>query len=170
MSADAVFEEGQPTRGGIPVSWPWFGGRPGLTGHGFARLRFWELTGAIDSSEGVELRFRLRGGGDFGWPHAFVLPPTVKMGEVDFDREVDRVYLSEGAVQVVDKTWKRTLEVGKSGSRATVVWNGIRGSKNPGALPTCRMKPIRASCASRLPTPGRMSSRSNLTRPTASLR
>jgi glucose-6-phosphate 1-epimerase len=30
MSADAVFEEGQPIRGGIPVCWPWFGGREAL--------------------------------------------------------------------------------------------------------------------------------------------
>jgi glucose-6-phosphate 1-epimerase len=182
MSADAVFEEGQPIRGGIPVCWPWFGGREGLPGHGFARLRFWELTRAVDSAEGVELEFHLRGSGDIGWPHAYALTLTVKMGktlaislemthlgessvaitaalhtylsvgaiehtvvqglegtryldtledhqvkqqegEVDFDREVDRIYDSEGAVQVVDKTWKRALDVGKSGSRATVVWN-----------------------------------------------
>lgn len=182
MSADAVYEEGQPIRGGIPVCWPWFGGREGLPGHGFARLRFWELVRAVDSVEGVELKFSLHGTGDLGWPHAFALILTVKMGEtlavalemkhlgqssveitaalhtylgvgaieqtivegladtpyldsldehrvmhqegaVIFDREVDRIYLSDGIVQVVDRVWKRTLEIGKSGSRATVVWN-----------------------------------------------
>jgi len=182
MSADAVFEEGQPIRGGIPVCWPWFGGREGLPGHGFARLRFWELTRAVDSAEGVELEFHLRGAGDVGWPHAFALALSVKMGktlainlemkhlgdasveitaalhtylgvgaieqtsvhglagalyldtlddhqvkrqegEVVFDREVDRIYVSDDAVQVVDQAWNRTLDVAKSGSRATVVWN-----------------------------------------------
>ena len=182
MSSDAVFEEGQAIRGGIPVCWPWFGGRDGLPGHGFARLRFWKLVRAVDSPEGVELEFSLQGTGDPGWPHAFALTLTVKMGtslsialemkhlgessveitaalhtylsvgaigqtvvrglggttyldsldnhqerlqdgDVIFDREVDRIYLSDGAVQVVDPTWNRKLEVTKSGSRATVVWN-----------------------------------------------
>lgn len=182
MSAAAVFEEGQPIRGGIPVCWPWFGGRDGLPGHGFARLRFWDLVRAVDSPEGVEIEFSLHGSGDLGWPHAFELALTVKMGEtlavtlemkhlgqssveitaalhtylgvgaieqagvegladtayldslddhrvkhqegaVIFDREVDRIYLADGAVQVVDRAWNRALEIGKSGSRATVVWN-----------------------------------------------
>jgi len=195
MSADAIFEEGQAIRGGIPVCWPWFGGREGLPGHGFARLRFWELSRAVDSAGGVELEFRLGGAGDTGWPHAFTLTLIVNMGktlavalemkhlgqssaeitaalhtylsvgaigqtgvagladasyldslddhqvkqqtgEVIFDREVDRIYLSDGAVRVVDRGWDRTLEVAKSGSRATVVWNPwIEKSKRLADLP-----------------------------------
>ncbi len=195
MSADAVFEEGQPIRGGIPVCWPWFGGRDGLPGHGFARLRFWELARATDSAEGVELEFRLHGSEAPGWPHAFELSLVVKMGstldvtlemkhlgtstveitaalhtylsvaaieqtcvqglagalyvdtidnhqvkrqegEVIFDREVDRIYTSEGAVHVLDGASPRTLEVSKSGSRATVVWNPwIEKSKRLTDLP-----------------------------------
>jgi glucose-6-phosphate 1-epimerase len=42
---------------------------------------------------------------------------------VQFDREVDRVYLSNAPVQVHDAAWGRVLEVSKSGSQATVVWN-----------------------------------------------
>jgi glucose-6-phosphate 1-epimerase len=195
MSADAVFEEGQAIRGGIPVCWPWFGGREGLPGHGFARLRFWELSRAVDSAGGVELEFRLGGAGDTGWPHAFALSLTVKMGEtlavalemkhlgessaeitaalhtylsvgaigqtrvegladasyldslddhqvkqqtgeVIFNREVDRIYLSDGAVRVVDGAGDRTIDIGKSGSRATVVWNPWIGkSKRLADLP-----------------------------------
>jgi len=195
MSADAVFEEGQPIRGGIPVCWPWFGGRDGLPGHGFARLRFWELAKATDSAEGVELEFRLHGTEGPGWPHSFELALMVKMGstlavtlemkhlgissvditaalhtylsvaaieqtsveglagvlyldtiddhqvksqkgEVIFDREVDRIYNSEGAVQVLDRASERTLEISKFGSRATVVWNPwIEKSKRLTDLP-----------------------------------
>lgn len=195
MSADAVFEEGQAIRGGIPVCWPWFGGREGLPGHGFARLRFWDLVRAVDSAGGVELEFRLQGKGDLGWPHPFELALNVKLGDtlavalemkhlgestveitaalhtylgvgdiaqthvegladrhyldslddhrkarqegaVIFDREVDRIYLAEGAVQVVDPDWHRTLDIDKSGSRATVVWNPwIEKSKRLADLP-----------------------------------
>ncbi len=195
MSADAVFEEGQPIRGGIPVCWPWFGGRDGLPGHGFARLRFWELANATDSAEGVELEFRLQGSEGPGWPHPYELTLMVKMGatlsvtldmkhlgtssveitaalhtylsvgaieqtrveglagalyldslddhqaknqqgEVIFDREVDRIYNSEGAVHVRDRASGRTLEISKSGSRATVVWNPwIEKSKRLPDLP-----------------------------------
>ena len=195
MSADAVFEEGQAIRGGIPVCWPWFGGREGLPGHGFARLRFWDLVEAEDSAEGVTLEFQLRGDDDLGWPHPFELTLTVHMGEtlavalemkhlgdttveitaalhtylgvgaieqtrveglagshyldslddhrkilqegaVNFDREVDRIYLADGAVQVVDPVWRRTLDIDKSGSRATVVWNPwIEKSKRLADLP-----------------------------------
>lgn len=195
MSDEAVFEEGQPIRGGIPVCWPWFGGREGLPGHGFARLRFWELVRAEDSAGGVELAFRLQGKGDLGWPHPFELILTVHLGEtlevglemkhlgestveitaalhtylgvgaieqtrvvgladmpyldslddhqkkvqegaVIFDREVDRVYLADGAVRVVDPVWHRTLDLDKSGSRATVVWNPwIEKSKRLADLP-----------------------------------
>ncbi len=195
MSAAARFEEGQAIRGGIPVCWPWFGGRDGLPGHGFARLRFWELVRAEDSAAGVALGFRLRGDGDLGWPHPFELSLSVSLGEiltvnlemkhfgdttveitaalhtylsvgaieqtrveglagshyldsldahrrksqegaVTFDREVDRVYLANGAVQVVDPVWHRTLDIEKSGSRATVVWNPwIEKSKRLADLP-----------------------------------
>jgi glucose-6-phosphate 1-epimerase len=44
-------------------------------------------------------------------------------GTLIFDREVDRIYLAEGTVQVADPVWHRTLDIAKSGSRATVVWN-----------------------------------------------
>jgi glucose-6-phosphate 1-epimerase len=182
MSDKAVFAEGEPIRGGLPVCWPWFGGREDLPSHGFARLRFWDFVRGEDSAEGVELVFRLHGNGDLGWPYPFELNLNVhlsetlavalemkhlgestveitaalhtylrvgaieqtrveglagshyldslddhrkrsQVGAVIFDREVDRVYLAEGDVRVVDPVWHRTLDIDKSGSRATVVWN-----------------------------------------------
>src|SRR5438105_223550 len=43
LSQCSRFAEGQPIRGGIPVVFPWFGPREGLSQHGFARLKQWEL-------------------------------------------------------------------------------------------------------------------------------
>jgi glucose-6-phosphate 1-epimerase len=195
MSDKAVFAEGEPIRGGLPVCWPWFGGREDLPSHGFARLRFWDFVRGEDSAEGVELVFRLHGNGDLGWPYPFELNLNVHLGEtlavalemkhlgestveisaalhtylrvgaieqtrveglagshyldslddhrkrsqvgaVSFDREVDRVYLADGDVRVVDPVWQRTLDIDKSGSRATVVWNPwIEKSKRLADLP-----------------------------------
>jgi glucose-6-phosphate 1-epimerase len=195
MSDKAVFAEGEPIRGGLPVCWPWFGGREDLPSHGFARLRFWDFVRGEDSAEGVELVFRLQGNGDLGWPYPFELTLNVHLGEtlavalemkhlgestveisaalhtylrvgaieqtrveglagshyldslddhrkrsqvgaVIFDREVDRIYLAEGDVRVVDPVWHRTLDIDKSGSRATVVWNPwIEKSKRLADLP-----------------------------------
>ena len=195
MSNKAVFAEGEPIRGGLPVCWPWFGGREDLPSHGFARLRFWDFVRGEDSAEGVELVFRLHGNGDLGWPYPFELTLNVHLGEtlavalemkhlgestveisaalhtylrvgaieqtrveglagshyldslddhqkrsqvgaVIFDREVDRIYLAEGDVRVVDPVWHRTLDIDKSGSRATVVWNPwIEKSKRLADLP-----------------------------------
>ena len=195
MSDKAVFAEGEPIRGGLPVCWPWFGGREDLPSHGFARLRFWDFVRGEDSAEGVELVFRLHGNGDLGWPYPFELTLNVHLGEtlavalemkhlgestveisaalhtylrvgaieqtrveglagshyldslddhrkrsqvgaVIFDREVDRVYLADGDVRVADPVWQRTLDIDKSGSRATVVWNPwIEKSKRLADLP-----------------------------------
>ena len=44
LSPDAVYNEGQAIRGGIPICWPWFGKRAeGGPNHGFARTSQWRL-------------------------------------------------------------------------------------------------------------------------------
>lgn len=62
----------------------------------------------------------------------------VQSGPVTFDGgEVNNIYLpSRGTVQVIDPVLKRTIEVAKSGSLATVVWN-------PGAGGGAAMKDVR---------------------------
>jgi D-hexose-6-phosphate mutarotase len=71
MSQCSRFEEDQPIRGGIPVIFPWFGAREGLTQHGFARIKNWEAREVVSSPNGsVNVRFRLP-----DCPEASALPP-----------------------------------------------------------------------------------------------
>ena len=56
LSREAVFAEGQPIRGGIPICWPWFGSHPEDStkpAHGLARILEWELTQAGGTEEGA---------------------------------------------------------------------------------------------------------------------
>ena len=58
MSNRSQFSDSQPIRGGIPICFPWFGPNaedPSLPGHGYARLRSWELISAEESENGIKL-------------------------------------------------------------------------------------------------------------------
>jgi D-hexose-6-phosphate mutarotase len=60
LSQCSRFEENQPIRGGIPIVFPWFGPREGLSQHGFARVKAWELKEFRPAQDGsVSVRFRL---------------------------------------------------------------------------------------------------------------
>jgi glucose-6-phosphate 1-epimerase len=59
-----------------------------------------------------------------------------QVGDITFDREVDRQYASTGGVMVEDGALGRTLVVNKLGSNTTVVWNPwIEKSKRLADLP-----------------------------------
>jgi glucose-6-phosphate 1-epimerase len=85
LSPQAVFEEGKPIRGGVPVCWPWFG--PSLEDaqlpmHGFVRNRFWKLDSVEQDKTGVRLRFKLKDSAKTRklWPHAFELTLEMFIG------------------------------------------------------------------------------------------
>jgi len=60
MSQCSRFAEGQPIRGGIPIIFPWFGQREGLSQHGFARVKTWEVKEVLPAPDGsVSVRLRL---------------------------------------------------------------------------------------------------------------
>lgn len=83
VSQAAVFEPGQPVRGGVPVCWPWFGARDGLPAHGFVRARLWQMRHAsMDAANHVVLRLGLRDDADTRalWDFAFDLELVVTVG------------------------------------------------------------------------------------------
>lgn len=47
MSSDTVYAEGSALRGGVPICWPWFGKKDGIS-HGIVRRYNWRLIGAED--------------------------------------------------------------------------------------------------------------------------
>jgi glucose-6-phosphate 1-epimerase len=60
LSQCSRFEKGQPIRGGVPVIFPWFGPREGMSQHGFARVKSWEVKELETGADGsVSVRFSL---------------------------------------------------------------------------------------------------------------
>lgn len=60
LSEASDYAPGKPIRGGVPIVFPWFGGRDGLPIHGHARLMNWKVTGSSLLADGsVELQFSL---------------------------------------------------------------------------------------------------------------
>ena len=73
LSQCSRFEDKQPIRGGIPVTFPWFGPREATVMHGFARLTSWEVKDVLPAPNGaVTVRFRLP-----DCPEAAAYPPFV---------------------------------------------------------------------------------------------
>jgi glucose-6-phosphate 1-epimerase len=83
VSKAAVFEPGQPVRGGVPVCWPWFGAREGRPAHGFVRTRLWQVRAtSMDAAGQVVLRLGLQDDADTRalWDHAFDLELVLTIG------------------------------------------------------------------------------------------
>lgn len=86
MSDDSYFELGKPLRGGVPICFPWFGAHasdPKAPGHGFGRLRDWNLIEAVESADGaVTLALELASDKALTplWPHAFRAVHRITMG------------------------------------------------------------------------------------------
>ncbi len=83
MSRKAVFRDGQPIRGGIPVVFPQFGRGP-LPMHGLVRTRAWRAIrsgvgshGEVTASFGIEDDDATR----VLWPHRFRLELTVTLAD-----------------------------------------------------------------------------------------
>lgn len=86
MSAESHFAPDKPIRGGVPICFPWFGAHAtdaAAPAHGFARLREWELAGADEVGDAVQLSFRLRDNErsrSSAWPYAFAAEYRVTVG------------------------------------------------------------------------------------------
>lgn len=86
LSPSAIFTEGTPIRGGVPICWPWFSAHPSdatQPSHGVARDRFWDLEGVEDGPDGATtLTFSLPSTAipASAWPHRFELTYTITVG------------------------------------------------------------------------------------------
>jgi glucose-6-phosphate 1-epimerase len=87
LSKKAIFNEGTPIRGGIPICWPWFGPDPqnlGRSDHGLARTRMWSVV-ASDLLENQEcaITFELTDTPETYalWPHRFSLTLKLTVGK-----------------------------------------------------------------------------------------
>jgi len=86
LSPQALFSEGKPIRGGIPVCWPWFNAHPSdpeKPSHGLARNRFWTVTDVSEHRDDVFLELSLNDDEETRaiWPHAFELKLALTIGE-----------------------------------------------------------------------------------------
>jgi D-hexose-6-phosphate mutarotase len=82
VSQCSRFTEGQPIRGGIPVIFPWFGPREGLSQHGFARIKPWDLREFTPAPDGsVSVRFRLPDCPEASAFHAFTADYIVTVNQ-----------------------------------------------------------------------------------------
>lgn len=85
LSPRSSFERGKAIRGGIPIIFPWFGGRsdgrPGPA-HGFARTRAWTYEGSQHTDDELSLRFVLRPGERADWEgeERFVVEARMSFG------------------------------------------------------------------------------------------
>lgn len=82
LSPRAVFADGEPIRGGVPVVFPQFSGRGPLPKHGLVRTRTWQLLHiGVDGAEALA-RFGLEDDPQTRmlWPHAFAVELEVRVG------------------------------------------------------------------------------------------
>jgi glucose-6-phosphate 1-epimerase len=85
LSAESRFGPTAAIRGGIPVIFPWFGGRaddPKAPAHGFARTAEWEVESIERAGGGVTAVLRLTpdASTQASWPHRFVLRERIDVG------------------------------------------------------------------------------------------
>ncbi|HSD36354.1 MAG TPA: D-hexose-6-phosphate mutarotase [Rhodocyclaceae bacterium] len=91
MSPKAIFKEGTPVRGGVPVIFPQFGQRGPLQGHGFARRMNWELVDARVGEDYAIAHLRLTDSPETRkhWPHEFALEIAVNVSGARLDVELE---------------------------------------------------------------------------------
>lgn len=80
LSGRAEFAEGKAIRGGVPIVFPWFGGREGLPAHGTARTTRWELEETAELDDGAVLAaLRMPGTGDLSVTFRVTVARTLRM-------------------------------------------------------------------------------------------
>lgn len=85
LSTQSRFENGRAIRGGIPICFPWFGGKPDdpkAPAHGFARTKAWQLDSIDKIGEAVAISMSTESNEDTKrwWPADFRLVHRVTFG------------------------------------------------------------------------------------------
>ncbi len=86
MSAASHFAPDKPIRGGVPICFPWFGGRAGhpqSPAHGFARSAEWHVESLAQEPDGtITATFTITDDSATRahWPHAFLARYRVRVG------------------------------------------------------------------------------------------
>jgi glucose-6-phosphate 1-epimerase len=78
VSSQSRWEEGRAIRGGVPICFPWFGGKaddPKAPAHGFVRTKAWRLESILQAGGEVTVSMSTGSDGDTNrwWPAAFRL-------------------------------------------------------------------------------------------------
>lgn len=87
LSEKAIFKEGTPIRGGVPICWPWFGPDPeklGRLDHGLARTRMWNVVASdLLQDQECAITFELTDTPETYalWPHRFRLSLKLTVGK-----------------------------------------------------------------------------------------
>jgi glucose-6-phosphate 1-epimerase len=88
LSDNAIFKEGTPIRGGVPICWPWFGPDPqnlGRSDHGLARTRMWNVVSSDllpDQECSITLELADTPETYALWPHRFCLTLKLTVGKL----------------------------------------------------------------------------------------
>lgn len=87
LSENAIFKEGIPIRGGIPICWPWFGSDPEQLerpDHGLVRTRMWNIVSSnLLPDQECAITFELTDTPETYalWPHRFRLILKLTVGK-----------------------------------------------------------------------------------------
>lgn len=122
MSAASHFAAGKPIRGGVPVIFPWFGGRAGhpeSPAHGFARTSPWEVESVKSVEEGlVEVVLKLASSPETKalWPHEFILRHRIRVGSsLEMELEVENRSAEPFSFEEALHTYFRVADVRETG-------------------------------------------------------
>jgi glucose-6-phosphate 1-epimerase len=87
LSEKAIFREGTPIRGGVPICWPWFGPDPqslGRSDHGLVRTRMWNVISSdLLPDQECSITFELTDTAETYalWPYRFSLTLKLTVGK-----------------------------------------------------------------------------------------
>ncbi len=136
VSESAVYVEGKPVRGGVPVIFPQFEQRGPLPRHGFARDRRWKLRRAETGTDDAMVLLGLVDDEVTRalWPHAFELELTVVVcgNRLDIELEVQDTGEESFSFTAALHTYLRVNEVedARLGSlRGTRYQDALQGGK-----------------------------------------